>query len=88
MQLVVAFATTGHLTLQPPQWLMLVWGSTHSAPHWSGAPGVHALLHWNEGPSGAQRAAAAPHAALQLPQVAAFDRSVSQPSAAFALQFA
>ena len=88
VQLDVALATTAHLRLQPPQWLTLVWGSTHSAPHWSGADGVHALLHWNEGPSGAQSAAAAPHVALQLPQVAAFDRSVSQPSADFALQFA
>jgi hypothetical protein len=61
-------------------------GSTHSAPQFSGAPGVQPFVHWNVGPLGAQRGAAAPHFALHAPQLVAFEKSVSQPSPAFALQ--
>ena len=82
----VAFATTGHLALHPPQLSTLVIGSTHWAPQFSGAAGVHPLVHWNDWPAGAQSGAAAAHAALQAPQLLGFDRSVSQPSAAVALQ--
>ena len=85
---IVAFATTGHLMLQPPQLFGLVWGSTHSAPHATGAPGVHPFVHWNEGPAGAQSGAAAAHTELQVPQVVAVERSTSQPSTLLALQSA
>ena len=83
---IVAFATTGHTMLQPPQLLGLVCGSTHSAPQATGAPAVHPFVHWNEGPEGAQSGAAAAHTALQVPQVVAFERSTSQPSTLLALQ--
>jgi hypothetical protein len=82
----VAFATTGHFTLHPPQLFTLVFGSTHSAPQARGAPAVQPLVHWNVGPEGAQSGAAAPQTALHAPQLVAFERSTSQPSALFALQ--
>ena len=84
----VPFVTTGHELLQLPQWFVLVFGSTHSAPQLSGAEGVQPFVHWKFGPLGAHSGAAAPHVALHAPQLVAFDRSVSQPSAVFALQSA
>ena len=85
-QVLVELATKGHFTLQPPQWFELVMGSTHSAPQLSGAPGVQPFVHWKVAADGAQSGLAAPHTALQVPQLVAFDRSVSQPSAGSALQ--
>jgi hypothetical protein len=82
----VAFATTGHFALHAPQLSVLVIGSTHSAPQFSGAIGVHPFVHWNEGPEGAHSGFAAAHMALHVPQLVAFERSVSQPSAGFELQ--
>ena len=85
---IVALVTGGHLTLQPPQLLTLVWGSTHSAPQFRGAIGVHPFVHWNEPPAGAHSGFAAAHTALQAPQLVAFERSASQPSALLPLQSA
>ena len=87
-QAVVPFSTAGHLMLQPPQWFSLVFESTQSAPHLSGATGVQPSVHWKDAPAGAQSGAAAPQIALHDPQLVALERSVSQPSAAFALQSA
>lgn len=67
---------------------MLVSGSTHSAPQLSGAAGAQPLVHWKVGPEGVQNGEAAPHTALHVPQLVAFDRSFSQPSPAVALQSA
>jgi hypothetical protein len=86
VQALVELATTGHLMLQPPQWFVLVTGSTHSAPQFRGAPGVQPFVHWNVGPEGAHSGEAAPQTALQAPQLAAFERSVSHPSPGVALQ--
>ena len=83
-----ALATFAHGAPQPPQWFVLVIGSTHTASHLRGSVGAHPLVHWNVGPFGAQSGATAPHTALHPPHDVAFDRSVSQPSAAFALQSA
>jgi hypothetical protein len=83
---VVALSTTGHARLQPPQWFALVRGSTHSAPQLSGAAGVHPFVHWNVGPVGVHIGVGAAQAVLHAPQLVDFDRSVSQPSAAMALQ--
>jgi hypothetical protein len=88
LQSAVAFATAGHLLLQPPQSFGDVLGSTHSAPQATGAMGVQPFVHWKEGPAGAHNGAAAAHAALHAPQVPAFERSTSQPSVLFALQSA
>ncbi len=84
----VPSVTTGHAVLQLPQWFVLVLGSTHSAPQFSGATGVQPLVHWKFGPFGAQSGAAAAHFALQAPQLVARERSVSQPSVDVALQSA
>jgi hypothetical protein len=84
----VPLVGTGHAPLHVPQWVADVWGSAHSAPQRSGAEGVQPVEHWKFGPVGAQRGAAAPHFALQAPQLVAFERSVSQPSVAVALQSA
>ena len=84
----VPLAGTGHALLQVLQWVADVWGSAHSAPQRSGADGVQPVVHWKFGPFGAQSGAAGPHFALHAPQLVAFDRSVSQPSAALALQSA
>ena len=61
----VEFATTGHLTLQPPQWFVLVFGSTHAFPQLSGAAGVQPLVHWNVAATATQSGFAAPQTALQ-----------------------
>ena len=53
------FSTAGHFTLQPPQWLGLMFGLTHSAPHRSGSAAVQPVVHWNDAPAGAQFGAAA-----------------------------
>jgi hypothetical protein len=84
----IAFATSGQAMSQLPQWFVLVIRSTHSAPHFTGAVGAHPFVHWNVVPLGAQRGAAAPQAPLHAPQVAGFERSLSQPSLAFPLQSA
>ena len=84
----VPFVTAGQAVMQLPQWLVLVFGSTHSAPQRSGEAGVQPFVHWKLGPFGEHCGAAAPHVALHAPQLVAFDRSVSQPSTAFALQSA
>ncbi|WP_214676664.1 hypothetical protein, partial [Escherichia coli] len=60
----------------------------HSAPQLSGAAGVQPFVHWNVGPLGAHRGAAGPQTALHAPQLVDFERSTSQPSAAFLLQSA
>ena len=87
-QAIVAFATTGHAVLQPPQWFVLVIRSTQSFPHFTGASAVQPFVHWKVGPAGAQSGAATAHCALHAPQLAGFERSVSQPSAGSPLQFA
>jgi hypothetical protein len=84
----VPLGTAGHLTLHPPQWFTLVSGSTHSAPHASGAPAVQPFEHWKVGPMGAHIFAVAGQTALHAPQLVACERSTSQPSAGFALQSA
>lgn len=84
----IEFAMTGHLMLQPPQWFVLVFGSTHALPQFSGADGVHPFVHWKLEPAAAQSGVATPHVALHAPQVSGFDRSISQPSPGIALQFA
>jgi hypothetical protein len=83
---VVAFATSAHLTLQPPQWFTLFVGSTHSVPHRRGAAGVHPVVHWKLPPVGAHIGFDGGHTALHAPQLAALERSVSQPSAELELQ--
>jgi hypothetical protein len=87
-QAIVAFATSGHFVLQAPQWFTLVNGSTHSAPQATGACGVQPFVHWNVAAEGVHFEASGPHAALHAPQLVAFDRSASHPSALFALQSA
>jgi len=84
----VPLVGTGHALLQVPQWVGDVWGSAHSAPQRSGAEGVQPVEHWKLGPVGAQSGAAGPHFALHAPQLVAFERSISQPSLAVALQSA
>jgi hypothetical protein len=88
VQAVIAFATSEHVLLQPPQWFVLVIGSTHSAPHLTGAAGAQPFVHWNVAPAGAQSGAIEPQTDLHAPQLVGFERSLSQPSAAFALQSA
>jgi hypothetical protein len=83
-----AFITGGHFRLQPPQLFALVRGSTHSPPHRRGAAGAQPFVHWNDPPTGVQSGAVTPQIALQAPQLVAFDRSISQPSAGFMLQSA
>jgi hypothetical protein len=85
---IVALATAGQATSHVPQCVALVFGSTHSAPHLSGAAGVQPFVHWNVPPLGEHCGAAAPQAVLHAPQVVAFERSASQPSVPFALQSA
>ena len=87
-QATIAFATSAHLRLQPPQWFALVIGSTHAGPHLTGASAGQPLVHWNVGPTGAQSGASAAHAALHAPQLVGLERSLSQPSVALALQSA
>jgi hypothetical protein len=84
----VPFVGTGHTLVQVPQWFAVLVGSTHSAPQSRGAVPVQPVVHWKFAPFGAQSGAAAPHFALHAPQLVAFERSVSQPSAAVALQSA
>jgi len=84
----IAFATSAPLLAQPPQWFVLVIGSAHSAPHLRGAIAGHPFVHWNDAPLGAQSGASSGQVPLQPPQVAGFERSLSQASAAFALQSA
>ena len=67
---------------------MVVAGSTHSAPQFSGALAGHPFVHWKPGPMGAQNGAAAAHTELHAPQLVASERSFSQPSAGDALQSA
>jgi hypothetical protein len=83
---VVALGKVGHAFAQPPQWLGLVSGSTHSAPHLTGALAAQPFVQWKVMPSGAQSGAVAPQAVLHAPQVAGFVRSISQPSAPLPLQ--
>ena len=85
-QAAVPFATTGQAMLQELQLLVLVLGSTQVSPHLSGAAGVQPFVHWKLAPTGAQSGEPIPQLALQAPQLVAFERSVSQPSAATWLQ--
>jgi hypothetical protein len=87
-QVVVAFATSGHFAAQPPQCVVLVSGSTHSAPHRSGVAAEQPFVHAKLAPLAWQFGAAAGQGALHAPQVAGFERSVSQPSAGSELQSA
>ena len=87
-QVAVAFATTGHLMLHPPQLSTLVFGSTHVFPQSTGMSGVHPFVQPNVVPVAAHSGVAAAQIALHAPQVSGFERSVSQPSDAAALQFA
>jgi len=82
------FSGAGHLMLHPPQWLMVVLGSTQEPPQFTGASAVQPLVHWNEPPAGAQSGAATWQTALQEPQLVALERSVSQPSPGSLLQSA
>ncbi len=82
-----AFAGTGQIAQAGPHAVGSV-GTTHLSPHFTGAAGVHPFVHWNEGPAGAQSGAAAVHAVPHAPQVSALERSLSHPSAPFALQSA
>ena len=84
----IAFATSAHFLPQPPQWFVLVSGSTHSVPQLSGAPAVQPFVHWNVGPAGAHSGAAAAQTELHVPQLVASERSTSQPSPATSLQSA
>jgi len=68
--------------------IVLVSGSTQSAPHRSGAAGVQPFEHAYVAPCGTQNAIAGGHTELQPPQLVGFERSVSHPSAAIALQSA
>ena len=88
MQVAVEFATTGHLMLQPPQWFVLVFGSTHALLQSSGAEGVQPLVHEKPEPTAEQSGVATPQTALQAPHVSGLERSTSQPSADTPLQFA
>lgn len=88
VHVVSASATAGQGRPQLPQWLTLASGLTHSVPQRSGAVGVQPLSQRNASPDGAQTGEAAGHAVLQLPQVAAFERSTSQPSSGAPLQSA
>ncbi len=83
-----ALSTAGHFRPQTPQFAMLVSGSTQSFPQRSGAAGEHPFVHANDAPDGAQNGIAGGHPVLHAPQLVAFERSVSHPSAAFALQSA
>jgi hypothetical protein len=77
----VPFATAGQATLHPPQWFSLVAGSTHSAPQRSGAIGGQPVVQANVVPLGAHTGVAGGQTALHAPQLAAFERSTSQPFA-------
>ena len=74
--------------VQPPQWFVLVNGETHSLPQRRGASAVQPLEHWNPVPKGTQIGVAGGQMALQVPQLVAFERSVSQPSDGLPLQSA
>ena len=88
VHVVVEFVTTGHLMLQPPQWFVLVLGSTQVLLQLSGADGVQPLVQEKPEPTAVQSGVATPHAALHAPQVSGFEKSTSQPSLGSALQFA
>ena len=85
-QVSVPPATTGHFTLQPPQWFVLVSGDTHSVPQRSGASGVQPVEHAKLRADGPQTGAAEAHALPHAPQLTARERSASQPSSGLLLQ--
>jgi hypothetical protein len=85
---IVASFTAGHARLQAPQCITFEVGSTHSSPQSRGAAAVQPVVHSKVPPIGAQKGATGPQHALHAPQVGAFERSTSQPSAGCALQSA
>lgn len=83
-------ATAGHAMLQSPQWLTLVFRSTHWLPQRVGAAAVQPVAQAKlPAPSvGAHTGADAGQTALHAPQCEGCERSVSQPSTGLPLQSA
>jgi hypothetical protein len=88
VQAAVPLATAGHAPLQPPQWLTLVFVSTHSFPQSVGASPEQPVVHSKAAPCGVQYGAVGLQEVVHAPQVFAFERSVSQPSPGSPLQSA
>src|SRR5438309_7372728 len=76
-QLVVPLSTAVHALLHPPQWLALVWRSTHCLPHSVGAAAVQPVVQTKPLTAGEQLGAPAGQTALHAPQCVAWERSVS-----------
>jgi hypothetical protein len=87
-QVTSALATGAHGRLQPPQWLAFELRSTHCAPQSVGAVAEHPVVQPKAPPMGEQMGFVVGQTALQLPQCAGSERSVSQPSPGCWLQSA
>jgi len=74
--------------MQAPQWLALVFTSTHCEPHKVEVGAVQPVTHWKVPFDPEQSGAVASHRVVQEPHVSTFDKSASQPSVATLLQLA
>jgi hypothetical protein len=82
VQLATPFVTDGQASLHAPQSSSDVDKLTHWVPQSVGASLPHPVVQANPDDVGEQSGAVESHFALQAPQWAALERSVSQPSAA------